>query len=61
MSLISRNQSDLHSESFLPLNALHTLKCMLEVKLACDPNLTDEERELVAFEIDTAAIRLKNN
>jgi hypothetical protein len=61
MSLIDKNKDDLHSEAFMPLNSLHTIKCMLEMKLACDKNLTDEEKDMLSFEITTVSTRLKKN
>ena len=34
---------------------------MLEMKLASDSNLTETERGMLSFEIDTVALRLKKN
>jgi hypothetical protein len=45
----------------MPMNSLHTIKCMLEMKLACDANLTEEERDKFSFEITTVATRLNKN
>ena len=45
----------------MPMNSLHTIKCMLEMKLASDANLTEEERDKFNIEITTVGAKLNKN
>jgi hypothetical protein len=45
MTQIMKHKDDLHSQKFLPLNALHSEKCMREIRLAQDTNINEEERD----------------